>query len=97
MCTKLFSPRPRTSLGTRLKGLGSRLDAAGCVHMALGHTLAIMAGWVAPLVHIGDGVKRIQMRGYNKMELSDGVFMVWTTLMLLGGCTCGTWAHFGLY
>ena len=43
-----------------------------------------MAGWVAPLVHIGDGVKRIQMRGYNKMELSDGVFMVWTTLMLLG-------------
>ena len=46
--------------------------------------LAVMAGWVAPLVYIGDGVKRIQMRGYNKMELSDGVFMVWTTLMLLG-------------
>ena len=34
--------------------------------------LAVMAGWVAPLVYIGDGVKRIQMRGYNKMELSDG-------------------------
>ena len=52
--------------------------------------LAVMAGWVAPLVHIGDGVK-IQMRGYKKMELSDGVFMVWTTSMLLG---VYTW-HFG--
>ena len=41
--------------------------------------LAVMAGWVAPLVDISDGVKRIQMRGYKKMELSDGVFMVWTT------------------
>ena len=27
------------------------------------------------------------MRGYTKMELSDGVFMVWTTSMLLGGYT----------
>ena len=24
------------------------------------------------------------MRGYNKMELSDGIFIVWTILMLLG-------------
>ena len=46
--------------------------------------LAVMAGRLARLVQIGDGVKRIQMRAYNKMELSDGVFMVWTTLMLLG-------------
>ena len=45
--------------------------------------LAVMAGWVAPLVHIGDSIKRIQRRGY-KMKLSDGVFTVWTTLMLLG-------------
>ena len=45
--------------------------------------LAVMAGWVAPLVHIGDSVKRIQMRGY-KMKLSDGVFTVWTTSMVLG-------------
>jgi len=29
--------------------------------------LAVMVGWVAPLVHIGDGVKRIQI--YQRVSL----------------------------
>ena len=52
--------------------------------------LAVMAGWVVPLVHIGDGVKRIQMRGYNEMELSDGVFTIWNTF------DAARWVHVAL-
>jgi len=37
------------------------------------------------------------MRGYDKMKLSDGVFTVWTTSMLLGVYTWHLGAHFGLY
>ena len=49
-------------------------------HVARGHiwpVLAVMAGWVAPLVHIGDGVKRIQIyqRTLSTEYISDVVWM----------------------
>ena len=47
-------------------------------HGALGHTLACiscMAGWVAPLVHIGDSVKRIQIYQRTLSSISDAIWM----------------------
>ena len=37
--------------------------------------LAVMAGWVAPLVHIGDGVKRIQIYQRTLSSISDAIWM----------------------
>ena len=37
--------------------------------------LAVMAGWVAPLVHIGDGVKKIQIYRRALSSISDVIWM----------------------
>ena len=37
--------------------------------------LAVMAGWVAPLVHIGDGVKWIQIYQRTLSSISDVIWM----------------------
>ena len=47
-------------------------EAARC---ALGPVLAVMAGWVAPLVHIGDSVKRIQIYQRTLSSISDAIWM----------------------
>ena len=37
--------------------------------------LTVMAGWVAPLVHIGKGVKRIQIYQRTLSSISDVIWM----------------------
>ena len=47
--------------------------------------LAVMAGWVAPLVHIGDGVKRIQIYQRTLSSISD---VIWMSMVDLGLRLC---------
>ena len=37
--------------------------------------LAVMAGWVAPLAHIGDGFKKIQIYKKTLSSISDVIWM----------------------
>ena len=37
--------------------------------------LAVMSGWVAPLVHIGDSVKKIQIYRRTSSSISDVIWM----------------------
>ena len=47
--------------------------------------LAVMAGWVAPLVHIGDGIKRIQIYQRTLSSISD---VIWMSMVDLGLRLC---------
>ena len=43
--------------------------------------LAVIAGWVAPLVHTGNGVKRIQIYQRTLSSVSD---VIWMSMVDLG-------------
>ena len=47
--------------------------------------LAVMAGWVAPLVYIGDGIKRIQIYQRTLSSISD---VIWMSMIDLGLRLC---------